>query len=66
MRFPQPVRSLDSSDAWLRKYVSAILVTVFEGRGRDVSYLEGLLQEGRRRQKPRHRALLKMGHSPAD
>ena len=66
MRYPQPVRTLDSSDAWLRKYVAAILATVFEGRGGDMGYLKSLLEEGRRRQKPRHRALLEMGHSPAD
>ncbi len=58
MRFRQPVRSLDKADAWLRQCVSAILATVFEGRGGDMAYVESLLGEGKKRQKPRHRALL--------
>lgn len=58
VRYPEPVQSLDGADAWLRKYVAPTLATVFEGRGGDVGYLEGLLEEGRIRQKTRHRALL--------
>ena len=38
--------------------MATTLATVVEARGGDLDYIESLLQDGRKRQKPRHSALL--------
>ena len=58
MRHPRPARTLEEAEAWLRQQVAPTLAIVVEARGGDLDYVSGFLEDGRRRQKPRHRALL--------
>jgi len=45
-------------EAWLRQQVAPTLAIVVEARGGDLDYVSAFREDGKRRQKPRHRALL--------
>ena len=51
-------RTLEEAETWIWEQVAPTPATVVEGRGGDLGYVVYLLEERRRRQKPRHRALL--------
>jgi hypothetical protein len=59
MRHPRQARTLEEAEAWIMHQVAPTLATVFESRGGDLDYITALLEDGKRRQKPQHRALLR-------
>ncbi len=58
LRYPRPARTLEEAETWIWEQVAVTLATVVEARGGDLDYVANLLEDGRRRQKARHRALL--------
>ncbi len=58
MRLPQPVQTLEGTKAWMKQQMGPTLSIIVEADGGDLDYVMELLQDGRKRQKPRHRALL--------
>ena len=64
MRHARPARTLEEVEAWLKQQVAPTLATVVEGHGGDLGYVVDLLEDGRRRQKARHRALLASAATP--
>jgi len=54
---PRPVTSAEKVDAWLRRQVAPSLAAMMVRYGGDVEYVGGLMKEGKRRFRTKHRLL---------
>jgi hypothetical protein len=54
---PRPVTSAEKVDTWLRRQVAPSLAAMMVRYGGDVEYVGGLMKEGKRRFKTKHRLL---------
>ncbi len=58
LALPQPIKTVEKMELWLRKQVAPTLAAVVTAQGGDLQLITTLLTEGRRRWKAQHRAAI--------